>query len=30
QTPPQTQPGPNHVIPYVFSFKMPQEQGQNV
>ncbi|XP_063519293.1 odontogenic ameloblast-associated protein isoform X5 [Pongo pygmaeus] len=28
QTPPQTQPGPNHVIPYVFSFKMPQEQGQ--
>ncbi|XP_055152211.2 odontogenic ameloblast-associated protein isoform X2 [Symphalangus syndactylus] len=28
QTPPQTQPGPNHVMPYVFSFKMPQEQGQ--
>nr|XP_054967432.2 odontogenic ameloblast-associated protein isoform X2 [Pan paniscus] len=28
QTPPQTQPGPSHVMPYVFSFKMPQEQGQ--
>ncbi|XP_063561195.1 odontogenic ameloblast-associated protein isoform X2 [Gorilla gorilla gorilla] len=28
QTSPQTQPGPSHVMPYVFSFKMPQEQGQ--
>nr|XP_045737017.1 odontogenic ameloblast-associated protein [Mirounga angustirostris] len=28
QTPPQTQQGPNHVMPYVFSFKMPQEQAQ--
>ncbi|XP_039324329.1 odontogenic ameloblast-associated protein isoform X2 [Saimiri boliviensis] len=28
QTTPQTQPGPSHVMPYVFSFKMPQEQGQ--
>ncbi|KAM5287648.1 odontogenic ameloblast-associated protein [Hipposideros larvatus] len=28
QTPPQTQQSPNHVIPYVFSFKIPQEQAQ--
>ncbi|CAD7670299.1 unnamed protein product [Nyctereutes procyonoides] len=28
QTPPQTQQSPNHVMPYVFSFKMPQEQAQ--
>ncbi|XP_017357141.1 odontogenic ameloblast-associated protein isoform X1 [Cebus imitator] len=28
QTTPQTQPGPSPVMPYVFSFKMPQEQGQ--
>ncbi|KAL2780370.1 odontogenic ameloblast-associated protein isoform 2 precursor [Daubentonia madagascariensis] len=28
QTPPLTQQGPNQVIPYVFSFKMPQEQAQ--
>ncbi|XP_051675703.2 odontogenic ameloblast-associated protein isoform X2 [Oryctolagus cuniculus] len=28
QPPPQTQQGPNHVMPYVVSFKMPQEQAQ--
>ncbi|XP_037385197.1 odontogenic ameloblast-associated protein [Talpa occidentalis] len=28
QTPSQTQQGPNHVMPYVFPFKMPQEQRQ--
>ncbi|XP_045714212.1 odontogenic ameloblast-associated protein [Phyllostomus hastatus] len=28
QTPVQTQQGPNHAMPYVFSFKMPQEQAQ--
>ncbi|MBZ3869350.1 Odontogenic ameloblast-associated protein [Sciurus carolinensis] len=28
QAPSQTQQGPNHVMPYVFSFKMPQEQAQ--
>ncbi|XP_025777924.1 odontogenic ameloblast-associated protein [Puma concolor] len=28
QTSPQTQQGSNHVMPYVFSFKMPQEQAQ--
>ncbi|XP_071470903.1 odontogenic ameloblast-associated protein isoform X2 [Marmota flaviventris] len=25
---PQTQQGPNHMMPYVFPFKMPQEQAQ--
>uniref|UniRef100_A0A8C9QV25 Odontogenic ameloblast-associated protein n=1 Tax=Spermophilus dauricus TaxID=99837 RepID=A0A8C9QV25_SPEDA len=28
QAPPQTQQGPNHMMPYVFPFKMPQEQAQ--
>uniref|UniRef100_A0A8D2DQW9 Odontogenic ameloblast-associated protein n=1 Tax=Sciurus vulgaris TaxID=55149 RepID=A0A8D2DQW9_SCIVU len=28
QAPSQTQQGPNHMMPYVFSFKMPQEQAQ--
>ncbi|XP_045040504.2 odontogenic ameloblast-associated protein [Desmodus rotundus] len=28
QTPVRTQQGPYHAIPYVFSFKMPQEQAQ--
>ncbi|XP_039107706.1 odontogenic ameloblast-associated protein [Hyaena hyaena] len=28
QTSPQTQQGPGHVMPYMFSFKMPQEQAQ--
>uniref|UniRef100_A0A8C9DN93 Odontogenic ameloblast-associated protein n=1 Tax=Prolemur simus TaxID=1328070 RepID=A0A8C9DN93_PROSS len=28
QTPPLTQQVPNQVVPYVFSFKMPQEQAQ--
>ncbi|KAJ8785230.1 hypothetical protein J1605_007449 [Eschrichtius robustus] len=28
QTPLQTQQGPNNVMPSVFSFKMPHEQGQ--
>ncbi|XP_042534314.1 odontogenic ameloblast-associated protein [Dipodomys spectabilis] len=28
QTPSQTQQGPNHMIPYIVSFKMPQEQTQ--
>ncbi|XP_014639837.1 PREDICTED: odontogenic ameloblast-associated protein [Ceratotherium simum simum] len=28
QIPPQTQQGPNEVMPYVFSFKVPQEQAQ--
>ncbi|KAG8515152.1 Odontogenic ameloblast-associated protein, partial [Galemys pyrenaicus] len=28
QTPPQTQQNPSHVMPYVFPFKMPQEQRQ--
>uniref|UniRef100_A0A8D2HL60 Odontogenic ameloblast-associated protein n=1 Tax=Urocitellus parryii TaxID=9999 RepID=A0A8D2HL60_UROPR len=28
QAPSQTQQGPNHMMPYVFPFKMPQEQAQ--
>ncbi|XP_055967145.1 odontogenic ameloblast-associated protein [Sorex fumeus] len=28
QTPSQTQQNPNHVLPYIFPFKMPQEQTQ--
>ncbi|XP_044080745.1 odontogenic ameloblast-associated protein isoform X2 [Neovison vison] len=28
QTPPQSHQGPNHGMPYVLSFKMPQEQAQ--
>ncbi|XP_059252652.1 odontogenic ameloblast-associated protein isoform X1 [Mustela nigripes] len=28
QTPPQSHQGPNHVLPYMLSFKMPQEQAQ--
>uniref|UniRef100_G3SNS9 Odontogenic ameloblast-associated protein n=1 Tax=Loxodonta africana TaxID=9785 RepID=G3SNS9_LOXAF len=30
QIPLQTQQGPNHVMPYVVSFKLPQEQAQQI